>query len=579
MKDIFKRVLLLLPLLGVMLFSFSSCAEDETTDRYVLWFPDTTDIVYDESEWADKVYVESLTGYTVIPTYLGYGPLQLDVEYTSSGVLNVGEWNWSSTDESVAVVNSEGTVYLVGAGETVIEVAILPSETSATTCRDWIKITVDESLVLAEEISVSAPAGSMINNDGVTQIYEGGYTMQLTAEVSKTSSDPLMGNDATYNTFKWYSSNPGVASIDEDTGLVQTKSIPIAPIEVEMWATAVDGSEVTNYITLSVIAAVAPDAIYFSDATKALDGGILARNIGKFTLEHEMIPADATPGLIQWTSSNEDVLSVAEGGVVTFNGAFGYDITITASCYGSDEVEKITVSVPAGYFYEDFTLDKGDYESDGGYDDYGYVRWLWGPQTNGFNQDTDGGVQFDWKEGVDGVHFMQFTSWTSSGTERADLMCTQVDDMGMNTTYPFVVWHIDNVDVLYADYSPNQGMNFDISDTTNGITTYPGGKTTQYTKYTEYDEKTMFIVMDIREICDTNADSYLIDFLPTAVGSEWTPTAFNMAHTGLGVMPDGVATTFNLYKVFSLPSDTNITTYLESYMETFVNPDPDRYDE
>ncbi len=570
MKDIFKRVLLLLPLISV-LFTITSCSEEELSDRYVLWFPDTTDITYDEVEWADKAYTEYLTGYTVLPIYMGYGCLQLGVDYTSSGELNVGDWVWMSSDESVAVVDSTGAVYPVGVGEAIIEVAILPSESSATSCRDQIKITVAESLVLAQEITVTVP-----NN--MTTVYEGGYNVQLTAEITKTASDPLMGNDATYNTFKWKSSNEGIATIDEDTGVVTTKSIPISPISVEFWATAVDGSGVSNYVTLNVIEAIAPDAVYFDDATMALDGGVLARNIGTFTLAHTMVPADATPGLIQWTSSNESVLTVSEGGVVNFTGAFGYDITITASCYGSDEVEKITVSVPAGYFYEDYTLDKGNYELDGGYDDYGYFRWLWGPQTNGFNQDTDGGVTCQWKEGVNGVHFMQFTSWTATSTERADMMCTQVNDMGINTTYPYVVWHLDNVDVLYAEHSPNQGMNFDIMDTTDGISTYPGGKTTQYTTYKDLDEKTFFVVMDVREICDTNSDLYLIDYLPSGVGEEWLPAAFNMAHTGLGTT-GGDPITYNLYKIFSLPATTDIESYLQDYIANWVNPDPDRYDE
>lgn len=532
----------------------------------MLWFPDTTEIVYDQDEWADKIYIEDITGYTVIPIYMGYGSLQLDVEYTSQGVLNCGDWNWSSTDESVATVDSNGVVYPVGVGETVIEVAILPSESSATSCRDWIKITVDEALVLAEEITVTSPQST---------VYEG-YSIQLSAEITKTVSDPLMGNDATYNTFKWWSSNPAVASIDYDTGLVTTHSIVGDSMSVEFWAVAVDGSGATNYVELAIIAAVAPDAVYFDEETLALDGTVLAANTGTFYLKHTMEPADATPGLIEWTSSNENVLKVSEGGKVEFAGQFGYDITITASCFGSDEIQSITVSVPAGYYNEDFTLDKADYDTDGGYDDFGSLRWLWGPQTNGFNQDTDGGVSCQWTEGIDGTMFMKFSSWTSSGTERADLMCTQTDDMGLNTSYPYFVMHIDNVDNLYPEYSPSQNFNFDIQSINEGVTTYPGSKTTQYTTYKEFGDKTtLFIVMDLREV--SNGDVKLVDYLPTSVSEEWTPSAFNMAHTGLGTdLPDGTPVKFNVYRVFSLPSATVPATYLEEYMETWVNPDPDR---
>ncbi|MFR9529029.1 MAG: Ig-like domain-containing protein [Rikenellaceae bacterium] len=564
MKYIFKRVLLLLPLLGV-LFSHISCSEDTTDERYMLWFPDTTEIVYDTDEWADKSYTETLTGYTVLPLYMGYGKLELDVKYTSSGELNCGDWNWSSSDESVATVDSNGTVYLVGAGEAVIEVAILPSESSASSCRDQIKITVAESLVLAEEITVTSP---------LVSAPESGYTFQLTAEVTKTATDPVMGNDATYNTFKWWSSNPSVASIDSDTGLVTTHSIVGDYMYVEFWAVAVDGTGATDCANIKITPAVKPEAIYFSDSTMALDGGLLAVNTGTFYLEHTMVPEDASPSLIEWTSSNEAVLKVSEGGKLEFTGQFGYDITITAQCYGSDEVESITVSVPAGYFSENFALDLGDFATDGGYDDMSIVRWMWGPQTNSYNQDTDGGVTFDWIEGVDGVHFMQITTWTSGTAERGDLMCTQTEDMGLNTSYPYVVWHIDNMAAVYPDYGVSQSYNFDIQDTTDGITTYPGAKTTDVETYKDFDDMTMFVVMDLRNIY--NGDCYLIDYLPTSVSEEWTPTAFNMAHTGLGYN-NGNPLSYNLYRVFSLSSSTDIATYLEEYMETWVNPDPDRY--
>lgn len=544
-----------------------SCKEESLDERYMLWFPDTTEIVYDETEWSEKIYTETLTGYTVIPIYMGYGALQLDVEYTSRGELNCGDWNWSSSDESVAVVDSNGAVYPVGVGETVIEVAILPSESSATSCRDWIKITVDDALVLAEEITVTSPQ---------TTVYEGGYTLQLTAEVSKTATDPVKGNDATYNTFKWWSSNPSVASIDRETGILTTHSIVGSSMSVQFWAEAVDGTGVSNYIELDIIAAVAPDAVYFSESTKALDGGLLAVNTGTFYLEHTMVPADATPGLIKWTSSNEDILVVSESGKVEFTGQFGYDITITASCMNSDEVESITVSVPAGYFSEDFKLDKGNYAVDKGYDELGNLRWLWGPQTNAYNQNTDGGVQCEWKEGVDGVMFMQFSTWTStSDKERGDIMCTQVGDMGLNTAFPYVVIHLDNIDNIYADYTPGQAYYFDIQDTTDGVTTTPCYHTFDFEVYKDFDFFTHFIVLDIRE--QSYGDYAVLDFLPTSVSEEWITSAFNMGHAGLAITPNTEPITFNLYRVFSLSATTDPASYLEEYMKTWVNPDPDRY--
>ncbi len=572
MKEIlFKKGLQLIALmvLGVVALS---CKSDDTDARYVLWYPDTTQITYDEDEWSYKVLTDELTGTTIIPIYMGYGALQLGVEYTSSGELNCGDWSWISSDESVAVVSSDGVVYPVGEGIATIEVAILPSEESATSCRDQIIISVDDKLTIAEEITVTS---------ALNTVYEGGYRLQLTGAVSKTFTDPVNGTDATYNTFKWHSSNPSIADIDDHTGIVTTSWLPRDEVSVDFFATAVDGSDVVGSTTIKVINAIAPDSIVFSASTLALDGGYLPQNWGTFQIAHTLYPADATSGLVEWTSSNENVIKIHDGGYVEFVGGFADNVTITAQCYGSEqEAQVITVSVAAGYFYEnflqdpryeyDFTIKDWVYNSDYAdfYDEYNEYLFMWGMQSNGFNQSDDFAVNW-FSDG-----YLQFSTWSSGDSERGDMMCTQTEQMGMNTAFPYFVMHLDKISGVYPNITSGQGMNFDITAYDNGNLYYPGLKYALHQLF-DIDDYTQFLFMDIREIVSTVDDElvYMSDYIPSGVGEEFIPWNFNMAHTGLGDT-GGDPVLYNVYAVFSLPADTNINEYIEEYKKTWVNPDP-----
>ena len=72
------------------------------------------------------------------------------------------------------------------------------------------------------------------------------------------------------------------------------------------------------------------------------------------------MPAQATTNLIEWTSSDESIATVADG-VVTFNknGMFG-DFTITARCPETGNTATIEMTLPAGLHRELF-LNEDDY--------------------------------------------------------------------------------------------------------------------------------------------------------------------------------------------------------------------------
>ncbi len=109
---------------------------------------------------------------------------------------------WHSENESVATVE-DGVVTAVGAGET--DIVITVGDISAT-------CTVN---VTAANVSVTGVEISSINN---------GSTLTLQANV--------LPNNATNKTVTWTSSNPDVAEVDEETGVVTAKTSGYATITV-----------------------------------------------------------------------------------------------------------------------------------------------------------------------------------------------------------------------------------------------------------------------------------------------------------------------------------------------------------
>lgn len=140
---------------------------------------------------------------------------------------------WTSSDESVAAVASDGTVTAAGLGEAVVTAMTVNGLTAE--CR----VTVTGILVESIELDRTAVEAAE------------GEQFQLTATVYP--------EDATDKTLSWMSSNVGVATVD-DNGLVTVKSVGFARIT----ARSTDGSDVKAECELTAVAGI--DAI-FADGT------------------------------------------------------------------------------------------------------------------------------------------------------------------------------------------------------------------------------------------------------------------------------------------------------------------------
>lgn len=231
----------------------------------------------------------------------------LVVSYNPEDTTDDKTVTWSSENEDIATVE-DGVVTAVGAGTTNITAKV--GEFTAT-C----EVTV---VVPLESISVKA--------DGATDSLEVDDTVNLTVEYSP--ADTTVERDVT-----WTSSDDTVATVDEN-GTV----------------TAVKGGTATITATVNGISATCDIKVLIHTTAIALGSSDLQLAKGQVSdpiaVTYNPENTDDSKDLT-WTSSNADVATVDENGVVTAAG--GGTATIRATLNANEDVYAecaVTVSVP-----------------------------------------------------------------------------------------------------------------------------------------------------------------------------------------------------------------------------------------
>jgi len=215
--------------------------------------------------------------------------------------------SWSSSDNTIATVNSSGLVTGVAAGTVTITAT---SEGKSGTA----SITVAGAPVATVTVT---PASASV---------QAGQTVQLTATLKDANGNILTGRVVT-----WSSNNTSVANVNS-SGLVTGNGAGSATITA-----ASEGKSGTSAITVTPVPVA---SVTVTPATASVPAG--------GTVQLTATPKDAngnplTGRTITWQSSNSAVASVNGSGLVT-GVATGGPVTITATSEGQSGTSAVTVT-------------------------------------------------------------------------------------------------------------------------------------------------------------------------------------------------------------------------------------------
>lgn len=200
---------------------------------------------------------------------------------------------WSSSDESVALVDQNGTVTAVGAGKAIISATLTNGSGQSASCEYIVKPLVSEIKIDKEKITITA-----------------GQSEKLSVSVL-----PI---DAFDSSVMWSSSNISVATVNE-SGIVKGKLGGTAIIT----ATATDGSGVTAVCEVTVTVPVSRISLNYN-TYKLFKGA-------SFSLKATVTPKQASEKRVTWSSNDKSVANVDENGRVIAVKAGTATITATAS--------------------------------------------------------------------------------------------------------------------------------------------------------------------------------------------------------------------------------------------------------
>ncbi len=241
---------------------------------------------------------------------------------------------FTSSDESIATVSQDGKIKALKNGTVTITVKSKDNQYRAK-C----KITITEKKIEIKDISIDGASSLVV-----------GSSIQLTVKISP--------DDATREKMMWKSSDPSIATVDENGNVKGVKAG-----KVTITVTTENGKTATKTITIkakqtssnnnnnggqpnppSVPKEILPTNVSISGGSNTMyvgDRGRLTANI---------TPGDANDKGVSWSSNNASVVSVDGSGNIVANGVGQATITVRTNAGGKTATITITViERPASY--------------------------------------------------------------------------------------------------------------------------------------------------------------------------------------------------------------------------------------
>ena len=151
--------------------------------------------------------------------------------------------------------------------------------------------------------------------------------------------------DADCREVTWHSENPSVANVNASTGYIHANAIGTTKI----YATATDGSECSDYLTVTVSNTVPVASITLNRSNISLE------ECGSTSLFATVCPENASNKNVNWTSSDSSVATVSNSGLVTAVSIGSAIITATAAD-GSGHCDCCTVTVTESILVSDICV-------------------------------------------------------------------------------------------------------------------------------------------------------------------------------------------------------------------------------
>lgn len=233
---------------------------------------------------------------------------------------------WSSSDEKVATVDSEGRVTAVGGGKAVIKCTSADNPMVAATCTVTVKVKA---------------TGISLSNTSL-KLYEG---------KTKTLSATIKPDDATNLKVTWKSENSKIAKVSSKGKITAVKA----------GTTYITGTTANGKYTakckVTVLKVIDTKKVTLNKTTLSIKHG------SSTTLKATVSPSDATNKTLIWTSSDTKIVKVtAEGKITGVKPGTAYvtcktldtgktakcKVTVKAVVPTSVKFSKTTVSVPYG---------------------------------------------------------------------------------------------------------------------------------------------------------------------------------------------------------------------------------------
>lgn len=233
---------------------------------------------------------------------------------------------FTSSDESVATVDQNGKITALRTGEAIIT-ARTPIGFKVYNAEASVQVNVIPEVIKATAINITNTTD--LGEDGVVYVTD---ELQLKAEI--------LPENHTYSNISWHSTDESVASVDQ-TGLVKCLSVGKAKI----YALAHDHGTARGEFDLDVRPYIPAESLTITPLESSI---CLSR--GPVSLSVSYVPAGATLGSVEWTSSDESVVTVHRG-IVTPVG-FG-EATVMATCLENGKQFTTQVVVESGWLIWD----------------------------------------------------------------------------------------------------------------------------------------------------------------------------------------------------------------------------------